>query len=300
VKNYTYNELEYAKLICNNGFQTNHIPTELRLLVLYYRDVLNFDSKKRKEELEKFCETHLSGFNLAKDYVLFDKALRRGGEKKQKLITIPSIPITIAEFSYLRELDIPITHKKVMFAFLVNNKLRKRSYEIRNGKCLDSKFFKGGRKEYGCIRKMSNIPNNIKINDDVIHNLSNSGLIVPTYPGVVELKFLDYIIDCDEVMFYVENYDCAGYYFDYYCGTKRIKLCKECKSPFYSRSNSQEYCKDHTPSYSPAEPKHIICIDCGKDFVVNGVVKNKKRCDECQLNENKRIKREHWKKIQIN
>lgn len=26
----------------------------------------------------------------------------------------------------------------------------------------------------------------------------------------------------------------------------------------------------------------LTCCDCGKEFVVDGMVKNKKRCDECQ------------------
>ena len=33
--------------------------------------------------------------------------------------------------------------------------------------------------------------------------------------------------------------------------------------------------------------KTITCIDCGKEVVVDGIVKNKKRCDECQKNADK-------------
>ena len=35
-------------------------------------------------------------------------------------------------------------------------------------------------------------------------------------------------------------------------------------------------------NYQPLISKTIICIDCDKVVEVDGIVKNKKRCDECQ------------------
>ena len=35
-------------------------------------------------------------------------------------------------------------------------------------------------------------------------------------------------------------------------------------------------------TYQPIGTKTIKCIDCGKEVEVDGIVKNKKRCDECQ------------------
>lgn len=38
--------------------------------------------------------------------------------------------------------------------------------------------------------------------------------------------------------------------------------------------------------------KTIVCIDCGKEVVVDGIVKNKKRCDECQKKYIRKLKTE--------
>lgn len=40
-------------------------------------------------------------------------------------------------------------------------------------------------------------------------------------------------------------------------------------------------------TYQPIGTKIVKCIDCGKEVEVDGVVKNKKRCDECQETANK-------------
>jgi len=46
--------------------------------------------------------------------------------------------------------------------------------------------------------------------------------------------------------------------------------------------------------------KTIICIDCGKEFEVDSLNTKTIRCNECQHIENKRIKREYWRKTHSN
>lgn len=153
MKNYKYNELEYAELIYNNGIQTKHIYTELKLLVLYYRDILKYPPRIRKKELEKFCKQYIAGFNMAKHYIIFDRTLRRGSDKRNKLITISKISIYVEEFNYINSLEIGYNLKKVLFAFLVQNKLNKEFYKLKNDIDLDNNYFKGGRRQYNEIKK---------------------------------------------------------------------------------------------------------------------------------------------------
>lgn len=49
---------------------------------------------------------------------------------------------------------------------------------------------------------------------------------------------------------------------------------------------------DTCGNYQPMETKTITCIDCGEEVVVDGIVKNKKRCDECQKIYIRKIKTE--------
>lgn len=39
---------------------------------------------------------------------------------------------------------------------------------------------------------------------------------------------------------------------------------------------------DKCGSYSPIGTKTIKCIDCGKEFEVDGIVKKQKRCEQCK------------------
>lgn len=57
--------------------------------------------------------------------------------------------------------------------------------------------------------------------------------------------------------------------------------CKKCGERFVPTSPRQLLCEKCT-TYHPIVSKTLRCIDCGTLFEVKGVVKNKKRCDECQ------------------
>ncbi len=279
---FKYNELEYARQIYNYGFLTSHYPTELRLLVLYYRDVLKMSPKERETELKSFCNRYWDNFALAKDYTLFDKVLRKGLDNKQRLVIIDKIPITQSEFNYISSLDLSNDYKKILFSFLVQNKLNKEAYKIRNNAILDNCYFSGGTSEYREIKDIANVSSSIKIHE-VIHDLSERGYINLIHTGKIDLAFLNNIQQTDDIMFYVENYERIGYYFDYYNGAKRVKLCVVCKTPFYAMSNSQTYCKtcEHLPQqFEEDEVREVkVCQKCGKNFYVNS--NRQKYCESC-------------------
>lgn len=71
---FKYREADYADAIWRSGFQTYHITTELRLLVLYMRDMLGMKSSDRKTEVKKFCDVHIPGFDSIVDYKIIHKA----------------------------------------------------------------------------------------------------------------------------------------------------------------------------------------------------------------------------------
>lgn len=57
--------------------------------------------------------------------------------------------------------------------------------------------------------------------------------------------------------------------------------CRKCGERFVPENWNQKLCSKCSV-YQPISKKTIRCIDCGKEFEVDGVVKNKKRCDSCQ------------------
>lgn len=242
-KNYKYNELEYAQLIYNDGFQTKHVPTELRLLVLYYKEILKLKPKQRSDKLYEFCEKYMPDYKRAKYFKIINKALRQGSAKEQKLVTVEKIDIYQSELDYINSLEIEHHFKKVLFTFLVQMKLNKFIYEYKNEKPYTSKYFKGGSVKYNNIKKMANLDNNININDDVIYFLDQYELVKVLHKGLIVLNYLDNCVETGEVAIEIKDYENVGWYLDFYSGLKGMRLCETCDNIFKQTNNKQKYCK---------------------------------------------------------
>jgi hypothetical protein len=101
------------------------------------------------------------------------------------------------------------------------------------------------------------------------------------YAGLISLDFLNNCKQEGNVEIEVKDYENVGWYLDYYNHIDKIVLCDYCRQPFKQRHRNECYCKKHK-EYQPIKSKDLICCDCHKPFKVDGIVKNKKRCDECQ------------------
>jgi len=241
--NYKYNELSYAELIYSKGFQTKHIPTELRLLVLYYRDVLKLKPKEREERLNEFCKNNVSNFKKEKLFKTINTALNSALKKDQKLITIEKIDISKTEIDYINLLDIQYEYKKVMFAFLVQMKLNKIVYEYKYEKEYSSIYFKGGIKKYNNIKKMANIPTKMLINDEVINKLEELKLITILHKGAILLDYINNCVQGKEIVITITDFENIGLYLDYYNEVKGVKECENnCGCIIKIKSNKQKYC----------------------------------------------------------
>lgn len=243
---YKYKEIAYAEEIYKNGFLTKYIPTELRLLVLYYRDVLELKPKEREYKIYEFCNKYISNFSKEKFYKTINRALNTGLKKEQKLISISSIEMFECEVNYINSLDISQEYKKVIFTFLVQLRLNKIIYEYKNtGKEYNMLYFKGGTKKYNNIKKISNIPIKILLNDEVINTLENLKLITILHKGMISL---DYIKNCKQegdIVFSITDFDNIGLYLDYYNGENNVIKCSNdgCDKLIKKSNNRQKYCK---------------------------------------------------------
>ena len=116
---------------------------------------------------------------------------------------------------------------------------------------------------------------------------------------VLTLDEYDYL----ELAYAFLNYKNGGY-----------RRCKMCGRWFRVKNKSQQYCSICIPpsTYQPEYKgqgdnmfqdafKKITCIVCGKDVFLESYKNSRsRRCEECQAEENKRIKREYWRKIHQN
>lgn len=242
--NYKYKELEYAELIYNNGFQTKYLPTEMKLLVLYFRDILDMKPKERELNLYKFCYKYIPNFQKENFYKPIKKALKTGTNKQQKLVTISKIDIYQSELDYINSLEINQEYKKVMFTFLVQLKLNKIVYEYKYNKEYNVLYFYGGKIKYNNIRDISNIPKTMSLNDEVINTLSNLGLVTILHRGKISLDYIKNCVPDGEVVIEVTDFENVGLYLDYYNGVKGVIKCEGCEKIIKISNNKNKYCKE--------------------------------------------------------
>lgn len=91
---------------------------------------------------------------------------------------------------------------------------------------------------------------------------------------------VDYVLDDDEIAVEIHDMRELGKEYSLYCGEKYVR-CGKCGILFKPNSNNIKYCKS-CGRYKKMNIKTIICCDCSQEFEVDGIVKNKKRCNQCQ------------------
>ena len=106
-------------------------------------------------------------------------------------------------------------------------------------------YFKGGVKKYSNIKKMSNIPVKMLLNDEVINELEKLRLVTIVHKGTI---ILDYINNCKQegdIVFSITNFNNIGLYLDYYNGENKIIKCenKDCEELFKQSNHTHKYCK---------------------------------------------------------
>lgn len=96
---------------------------------------------------------------------------------------------------------------------------------------------------------------------------------------------------------YMHNYE-KEYFGSYHKGAndnRKYVRCEKCGNLFLSTNKRKKLCKECS-QYKPMGTKTITCVDCGKEFEVDGVVKKQLRCNECQSVRDKIVKSQINKK----
>ena len=273
---YKYTELDYAKVIYDNGFQSeNHLPTELRLVATYMRRILGYKPKQLREKMYEWCESNIQGYKRELYYAKINSAINKACKKGSMLLNVGKICIYKYELDYINNLfimkDIDSDEeyeysyecKKLLFTLLFKMKVNKFISEAKSTKEdyeYKGTYFKGGQKKYTELKKLAKLPEKIKINEDLINTLWINGLISPMFNGLIKLNFMDDIYDlektenCDKTIeIEITEYESVGWYYDYYNNDSKISRCKICGKLFKKKSNRQLCCNDECQKENKAQ-----------------------------------------------
>lgn len=242
-----FRDTEYALHVIENGFGNKHVSYELKKVALYYKNQ-GIKPKQRKEMLYDLCEKHIENFNKVKYYKAINGAMNYSNNKKNKLIDIDFVEVTEEEIGYIKSLDVDDTCKRIIFTYIVNNKLEQEVRKIAKGDEPNGEYyFENTDKRYRELIKKAGL-NKPKLNSvgyediqAVNHRLIQEGLMADTIKSV-KLLFMYDIEKTDNVVMKIEDYENIGLYYDVLIGAKGVKLCEECKYPIKVRSNRTKYC----------------------------------------------------------
>lgn len=254
--NNKYNELEIARDLYENGLQNmNNIGNELRLVAIYIRRVLDLKPKQLREQMYGYSEKYIIGYKREKYYSIINRAINNATKKGSCLISIENIPVYKEELEYINSVEIKSEYeyecRKLMFTLLVRMKLNKEIFNMRNtdeDKSCSGKYFKGGQRKYNELKRQAKLPDKIKLNEELFHDLYRSELVEPKYNGLIEFKFIDEInkLESSEEIISINQFDDIGWYYDLYMGDAKIKRCESCGKLIKIKSKhdgSSKYCE---------------------------------------------------------
>ena len=242
MKDYKYKEHEYAATILNEGFQTRRFGREVRIVAVYCREVLGLRRDQCKQRLINLCEKYMDGFNYAKHYGMINYALKQAYVKKVQLLTVDDIPIYEGEITYIDSLSVGRDCKRVLLAMLVTHKLNKAVAELHGAENYTNICFGGGKSKYRELKTMSNIPPNVNISSQIIHELGERRLVNILHNGLISMDFIYNTSQTGEVAIRITDFSNVGLYYDKIHGDKRVKECCLCGGLYKPKTNNQRYC----------------------------------------------------------
>ena len=286
--NFKFNDKKDIENKIFNNYVNQENPEEtIRDLARYNYHILEMKKEDNYDAILSYMSKNCNDFYEEKYFKIIYRNI--ASAKKYKFRSVNSIIITKSEIEKIFKLN-DIRKEKIAFVLLAIAKYYNNVSPDNNNRMYISMsdLFKLARVAIPCKERAT-----------YMHFAYQEGILVEHMLVGTNLKVVGFIDDNSEVVMNLGENDykeLAYAYLNYKNGG--YKYCKGCGKLFKMHKNApgRLYCKDCSQKEESNRFKIMQCIDCGEDFMVDIRNMNKCRCDGCQYEENKRIKREWWHK----
>jgi hypothetical protein len=275
-----------SKINANYVNQENPEET-IRDLARYNLHVLNMKKEDNYDAILSYMTRNCDDFYEEKYFKIIYRNI--SSAKKYKFRSVAPVKITRSEIEKIAGLN-DIRKEKIAFVLLAVAKYYNNVSSDNNNRMYISMtdLFKLSRVAIPCKERAA-----------YLHFAYQEGILIEHMFVGTNLKVVGFINDDSETVLELgeDDYKELAYaYLNYKNGG--YKHCKNCGKLFKMNKNApgRLYCKDCAQKEETSRFKTLKCIDCGEDFIVDSRNMNKCRCDSCQYEENKRVKREWWHK----
>ena len=286
--NFKFDDKNDIERKISSGYVNQDNPEDtIRDLARYNYHVLGMNKEDNYDSILSYMTKNCADFYEEKYFKIIYRNI--ASAKKYKFRSVEPVNITKTEIDKIVGLN-DIRKEKIAFVLLAVAKYYNNVSADNNNRMYISMsdLFKLSRVAIPCKERASYLHFAYQEGILVKHmfvgtNLKVAGFVDDSSEAVLELGEDDY----KELAYAYLNYKNGGY-----------KHCKNCGRLFKMQKNSpgRLYCKDCGQKEEADRFKAMKCVDCGEDFMVDTRNMNKCRCDGCQHEENKRIKREWWHK----
>lgn len=284
------NERKLAEHIIQSGEYRDEAKDVLSLLARYYYHIMQIHRKKQIFEfLDNFMQRNYNNYDVTEWSELMNLYIKNA--KRYSLIEIDFIPVTQAELDAIAELN-DDKLKRLAFTALVLAKFGNMRNKTNNSWVMVKSY---------ALFKRAGLRDSRSQLFDMVYDMRKQGL-VKLSRKVNNVNFrVNFINDNSPVIMQVTDMRELGLqYMNHIYGG--YGQCRECGKWFKMVVNNHVYCDDcvqYVEYYTPLEHKVVTCCDCGKEFKVNSLNSKTIRCNCCQYEYDKKIKREYARKHRV-
>ncbi len=282
MKEYIFDEKSITEHIINNGLVDDvNINKTIKKLARYNHYVKCFNSDENYNAIVEYMNKYCSDFSEVGSYCDIKGCIKDAPKGAWK--DIKQVVITKSELELIKSLN-DIRYEKIAFVLLADAKYDNACKNIN----LNLSYL-----SVSDLYRLARVTMPIKDRNMFLNFLYDKKLVEININPSSSHKKLLYVGSAEDdvgLILNENNYkELAFTYLNWKNGG--YKECKSCGRLFKARTNAK-YCKKCSPVYQQIETKTIVCIDCGEEFIVSGIVKNKYRCDECQERHIRQLKTE--------
>ena len=282
------NEEKYAKdLLLGKNKEVKSAIKKIGYITRYNAQILGKDEDENYKSTVQWMLKHQDNFDESSYSNAISSAIK--GSKKWDFYKIDNIIITKNELETITSLQ-NIREEKVLFVLLCMAKQQATSIGFTDGLV-----------KYTIVNlcKMARISVPADDREYILHDILVKGLISCPKKNDTKCLKVNFIDNSSEQELILNEIDCQelAYVYLRWKNGKGFKRCGSCGR--LMRSNGHKdvctYCE-----HSQKDTTHVWCIDCGDEVEISQFDAKTCRCKECQYKNNKKNKREYWKKAFVN
>ena len=270
------NEKKYAEdLYFGKNTDIKSVVAKIGYITRYQLYVLKYNDDENYQNVVKWMVKNHSNFDESHYANLISDAIKKA--HKNPFYNVDGIKITQSELDIISSLD-NLRAEKVLFVLLCMAKQQSVANDFTNGLV---------RYSLPTLCKDARISVPADEREYILYNIVQQGFLGYPKKNNTQCLIVNFVDNENEPVLNLDEVDCqelAYVYLSWKNQGKGYTRCQKCNKLIkQSKTKPRKYCEE-CAKYEPVGEKTVICVDCGVEFIVDGMNNRQYRCETCQKN----------------